>query len=159
MDPQTTPAPRLLRFASLALLVAIALFLLLTPVVRLFFPTAGGFDVGIIGTLALAALQYFAAAHMALFTYKRLLPSFYAYLCEFMQDKVLENLTAALEEVLLHPETLAAGLLPSLTERRKLLQFKFLIRCARLCFCLLPLLFFFVLAQAALTAALTVVPH
>ncbi|AMJ65046.1 hypothetical protein [Hymenobacter sp. PAMC 26628] len=160
MQPTTaTPPPRYLRFASLALTVALLVFLLLPWAVRLFDPQAGGFDAGTVNTLALAALQYFAAAHLALFTYRRLLPSFYTYLGEALQDKLLENVTDALSEVLNNPEAVDAGLLPALAEKRKLLQFKFLIRCARLLFCLSPLLFFFVLAQAALTAALTVVPH
>ena len=148
-----------LKFFSKSLGVAVLIFLVLPAVVRLFYPTAGGFDQGTLNTLALAALQYFAAAHLALFTYRKLLPGLYAYLVDFIQDKVLENLTAALEEALQHPETADSGLLPLLTERRKLQQFKFFARCARLVFCLLPLLFFFALAQCTLTAALTVVPH
>lgn len=148
-----------LKFAAKSLVVAAFVFLLLPQVLRLFYPTAGGFDQGTINTLALAALQYFAAAHLALFTYKRLLPEFYHYLVQSLQDKVLENLTSALSEVLDNPETANTNLLPLLMERRKLLQFKFSIRCMRLAFCLLPLLFFFVSAQYALTAALTVVPR
>jgi len=148
-----------LKFATLTLVVAVLVFLALPPVVRLFYPTAGGFDQGTINTLALAALQYFAAAHLALLTYKRLLPSFYNYLVDTLQDKVLENVTGELEGQLTHPETLDTGLLPVLIEHRKLLEFKFNIRCKRLLFCLLPLAFFYIGAQFALAAALTVVPH
>ncbi|WP_151087386.1 hypothetical protein [Hymenobacter baengnokdamensis] len=148
-----------LKFATSALLVAVGIFLVLPPVLRLFYPTAGGFDQGTINTLALAALQYFAAAQLALFTYKRLLPGFYAYLVDTLQDKVLENVTGELEAQLLHPETLDTGLLPVLIEHRKLLELKFTIRCKRLYFCFLPLAFFFIGAQLALTTVLTVVPH
>jgi hypothetical protein len=149
-----------LKTASLSLVVAALVFLVLPPLLRLFYPAAGGFDAGTINTLALAALQYFAAAHLALLTYKRLLPGFYAYLVDTLQDKALENVTGELEAQLLHPETPnMEGLLPVLAEHRKLLQLKFDIRCKRLLFCLLPLAFFFIGAQLALTAVLTVVPH
>lgn len=158
MQP-TQPKTNYLRLAIIGLLLAGAMFVGLPFVVHLFAPQAGSYDAGTLNVLALAALEYFAAGHLALWTYKRLLPPFYDELRTCLQDKVLENLTDALSEVVNNPETATAGLLPLLTERRKLLQFKFFIRCVRLVFCLLPLLFLFVLALYALTSALTIVPH
>lgn len=150
--------PNYLRLAALGLAAALAVFTGLPYVLRLFNPAAGSFDTGTINVLALAALEYVAAGHLALLTYKRLLPSFYDELRTCLQEKLLENVTGELTADLLHPESVANGLLPLLTERRKLLQFKFLIRCARLLICLLPLLFFFGLALYVLSQALTVVP-
>jgi hypothetical protein len=149
-----------LKFFSLTLLVAVLIFLVLPPLLRLFYPTAGSFDSGTINTLALAALQYFAATHLALFTYRRLFPTLYDYLVESLQDKVLESVTKELETQLAHPELLRdQSLLPVLSEQRQLLALKFSIRCKRLLFCLLPLAFLYIGAHYTLASVLTVVPH
>jgi hypothetical protein len=110
----------------------------------------------------LAALQFFAAVSLAYMPWRFLFPGLYGYVRDYMEDKLLENMTKVLSDALPPYETasLADGTTIQLAaERRRISQFQFTIRCVRLIFCLLSFFAFLALAQVFLNSALTVVPH
>jgi hypothetical protein len=156
------PIPRYLRRASAGLLLTGAIFVLLPPILRVLDPSAGSFGIEILNALGLGAMLFGAVLHLALFAYEKFLSPFYRYQAESLdgEGKLFENLTDALEQGL---EKLAATAWPMhgvaiQTERRKTNQFKFLIRCVRLSFCLLSLAYLLHLALQVLTVAMTAVP-
>jgi len=148
--PPLPPGGRVLVFGVAALLV----FFLLPPVLRLFYPSAGGFAPDTINAAALGAFHYFTALSLAYVSWRWLFPELYAYAVDCMSGKLLENLTDDLKLFLTHTEQEVMYA----AERRHIAQFQFLIRCIRFVFSLLPFLFFLALANHALTAALTAVP-
>lgn len=135
-------------------LVALLVFFALPPALRLLDPTAGGFAPDTINAAALGAFQYFAALSMAYVSWRWLFPGLYAYAAECMEGKLLENLTDELKQFI---SADGADLFKA-AELRHIAQLQFLIRCVRFVFALSPFLFFLLLANHALTAALTAVP-
>jgi hypothetical protein len=156
------PIPHFLRRASAGLLITGAIFMLTPPILRVLDPSAGSFGIEILNALALAAMLFGAVLHLALFAYEKFLAPLYKYQAESLdgEGKLFENLTDSLEQGL---NNLAATAHQShcveiQTERRKTNQFKFLIRCVRLSFCLLSLAYLLHLALQVVTVAMTVVP-
>jgi hypothetical protein len=140
--------------------VALLVFLFLPALLRLTIdPRANGFTPDTIGATALGAFQFFAALTIAYAAWRVLFPPLYAYAAETMQGKLLESITSDLVAALppegkwYNTQDLAA-----LTERRKIATLTFIVRCTRFAFSVLPFVFFFLQANAALTAALTAVP-
>jgi hypothetical protein len=140
--------------------VALLVFLFLPALLRLTIdPRANGFTPDTIGATALGAFQFFAALTIAFAAWRVLFPPLYAYAAETMQGKLLESITSDLVAALppmghwYNTQDLAA-----LTERRKIATLTFIVRCTRFAFSVLPFVFFFLQANAALTAALTAVP-
>jgi hypothetical protein len=160
------PIPNYLRRATVGLFITGLIFLLLPPVLRLFDPTAGSFGVELLNALGVAAMLFSAVLHGALFAYEKFLPAFHAYQGESLEreGKLFENLTDSLETQL---DACAAtaleyqdylAVLAVQTERRKTAQFKFIIRCVRLSFCLLSLAYLLHLAASMVLLAMTAVP-
>ena len=158
--------PHYLRRATAGLLLTGSVFLLLPPLLRLYDPSAGAFGVELLNALGVAAMLFSVVLHLALFAYEKFLPRFQAYQAESLEGegKLFENLTDKLESELYfidgkEPLALAATEWLSLqTERRKTAQFKFLIRCVRLSFCLLSLAYLLYLVERMVSLALTAVP-
>ncbi|TPG71983.1 hypothetical protein EAH73_01695 [Hymenobacter nivis] len=155
--PALPALPTLPKGARVAVFGALALgvFFLLPFALRLIDPTAGGFAPDTINAAALGAFQFFAALSMAYASWRWLFPDLYRYAMDCMEGKLLENLTDDLK-ALLGP-TRSVSLLEA-TEYRHIAQFQFLIRCTRFVLSLSPFLLFLLLANHALTAALTAVP-
>jgi hypothetical protein len=153
--------PRILLMVALAALV----FFAAPPALRWFseyfhLPLAGSFDLGTVNVPVLAALQFFAAVSMAYVPWRFLFPGLYGYVRDCMEGKLFENLTDELLGQL--PDTGAwntAAELTAATERRHINQFKFVIRCVRVVFSLLPFFVFLLLATHMVNTSLTVVPH
>ncbi|MDF7810509.1 hypothetical protein [Hymenobacter sp. YC55] len=162
MDPRlpTTDKPHYLRFAFISLVLASFILIGLPYVLHLFDAGAGGFTADQFNTLALAAMLVLAAVHVGFFVFRRLFPRFYDYLRECLEGegKLFENLTDQLWQPLIKADYLGPNRLAQLTERRKVAQFQFLIRCVRLSFCLLVLAYLLHLATHMLTVAMTVLP-
>jgi hypothetical protein len=135
-------------------LVALLVFFALPPALRLIDPTAGGFAPDTINAAALGAFQFFAALTMAFISWRWLFPDLYEYAVDCMEGKLLENLTDDLKLFLTHTQQD----IMHAAERRHIAQFQFIIRCTRFVFALFPFLLFLLLANHALTAALTAVP-
>lgn len=140
--------------------VALLIFLFLPAILRhTIDPRANGFTPDTIGATALGAFQFFAALTIAYAAWRVLFPPLYTYAAETMQGKLLESITSELTALLppmgqwYNTQDLAA-----LTERRKIATLTFIVRCTRFAFSVLPFVFFFLQANAALTAALTAVP-
>lgn len=155
-------SPSLPKIGRVGLLGATALlvFLLLPTILRhTIDPRANGFAPDTIGATALGAFQFFAALTIAYAAWRVLFPPLYTYAAETMQDKFLESITSDLVALLppkgkwYNTQDLAA-----LTERRKIATLTFIVRCTRFAFSVLPFVFFFLQANAALTATLTAVP-
>jgi hypothetical protein len=136
-------------------LVALLVFFALPPALRILDPTAGGFAPDTINAAALGAFQFFAALTMAYVAWRGLFPDLYRYAVDCMEGKLLENLTEDLK-TFLGAEGAVNFLLAA--EYRHIAQFQFIIRCTRFVLSLFPFLLFLLLANAALTAALTAVP-
>ncbi|MDJ0367286.1 hypothetical protein QMK33_19230 [Hymenobacter sp. H14-R3] len=134
--------------------VASSIFFVLPHVLRWFDPTAGGFAPDTVNAAALGAFHYFAALSMAYVSWRWIFPDLYAYAIDCMSDKLLANLTDELKN-LFNDRSCD---LRAVAEKRHIAQFQFLIRCVRFVFALSPFLFFLLLANHALTAALTAVP-
>ncbi len=157
------PIPHYLRRAASGLLIAAAIFLAVPFLIRLYDPTAGSFGADLLNALALAALLFSGAMHMGLYGYEKFFPRFQSYQAESLEGegKLFENLTDPLDKTM---DLCAARVitmeqyLPINIERRKIAQFKFLIRCVRLSFCLLCLAYLLHLAMQALSLAMTAVP-
>jgi hypothetical protein len=157
------PIPNYIRRATVAIVVTGLIFLLMPPALRLIDPTASGFNVEVLNALGLAAILGTGVLHMALYAYEKFLPAFQKYQAESLEGegKLFENLTDDLETSL---NRLADCPLASQEhvqvqiERRKTAQFKFIIRCVRLSFCLLSLAYLLHLALQLVTVALTAVP-
>lgn len=156
-SPVLPPLPALPKGARVAVFGALALlvFFALPPLLRLVDPTAGGFAPDTINAAALGAFQFFAALSMAYVSWRWLFPDLYRYAMDCMEGKLLENLTDDLK-ALLGPECTVSLL--EAAEHRHIAQFQFLIRCTRFVLSLSPFLLFLLLANHALTAALTAVP-
>ncbi|MBJ6109437.1 hypothetical protein JAO73_10460 [Hymenobacter sp. BT523] len=154
------PIPNYLRRAASGLLFAGAIFLGLPYLIRLYDPTAGSFGADLLNTLGLAALLFSGVLHMGLFAYEKFLPRFRQYQAESLEGegKLFDNLTDELVKPLYAEANIYPHRLAQLTERRKVNQFIFLIRCVRLSFCLLSLAYLLHLAAQLLVAALTAVP-
>lgn len=156
------PKPHYLRFAGLSLLMAAFIMLGLPSILQVFDAGAGGFTADKLNTLALAAMLVLAAVHLAFFVFRRLFPRFYDYMRECLEGegKLFDNLTDELREPIFHKSTFAPSheRMNLLTERRKVAQFQFIIRCVRLLFCLFVLGFCAWLAVHMLTVAMTVLP-
>ena len=158
--PETTPTasrgPRILFMVALAALA----FFAVPPLLRWWDPAAGAFDVGTLNALVLAALQFFAAVSMAYVPWRFLFPGLYGYVRDCMEGKLFENLTDDLLGQLPNEEAWNTQAQATVaTERRRIAQFKFLIRCVRVVFSLLPFFIFLLLATHMVNNALTVVPH
>lgn len=154
--------PRYLRLITLSLLLAAAVFVLLPHVLRFFDPSAGSFGIDTLNALAFGAVMLAAILHLGFLAYSKVFPRFRTYQAESLEGegKLFENLTDSLETDLSY---LVGWLptshrLPVLIENRKVAQFKFIIRCVRLSFCLLAFWYLVQLSEHVLTAALTVVP-
>jgi len=155
-------------------LVAILTFFFGAPLLRLL-PTLGGFTPDTLNAYTLGAAQYFLALTLAYVSWRWLFPSLYSYAVETMEGKLLKvitaSLTTSLDTVTRHftaPGAADAGNdflvqasqldINVAAERRKIATLQFTIRCVRFLFSISPLVFFFLGANAALTAALTAVP-
>jgi hypothetical protein len=138
---------------------ALAVFLFLPRVVRVFYPDFNAFGPDTINAYTLGACQFFTALTMAYAAWRLLFPSLYAYAAETMEGKILESITSELVALLPGvgqwdaPEALA-----SLAERRKIATLTFTVRCTRFAFSVLPFFLFLLLANHALASALTAVP-
>lgn len=154
--------PHYLRRASVGLLLTGLVFLFLPPLLRLLDPQAGSFGVEILNALGVAALLFSGLLHGGLFTYEKFLPRFQAYQAESLEGegKLFENLTDSLERNLIILKTLTPpeSRLAVLVENRKTAQFKFIIRCVRLSFCLLSLAYILHLIAQMVSLAMTAVP-
>jgi hypothetical protein len=154
--------PRYLRLITTALLVTAGVFVLLPFVLRFFDPSAGSFGIDTLNALAFGAVLLAAILHLGFQAYERVFPQFKAYQQDSLEGegKLFENLTSDLETNLSYLTDWVSPheRLPVLIENRKVAQFKFLIRCVRLSFCLLSLYALVLLSEHVLTAALTVVP-
>ncbi len=167
MQPTTQPPPRKGWRIIVMVAIAAAIFFLAPPALRWYtgyagLPAAGSFDTGTLNAPVLAALQFFAAVSMAFVPWRFLFPGLYRYVRDCMEDKLLENVTKSLTDMLPTPGSegwLGAQTIELAAERRRISQFQFTIRCVRLLFCLLPFFAFLALAQAFLNTALTIVPH
>lgn len=160
------PIPHYLRRASAGLLLTGVIFVALPPLLRILDPAAGSFGIEILNALGLAAMLFGAVLHLALFAYEKFLGPLYRYQAESLdgEGKLFENLTDKLESELyfingVEPTMTPGDRIIMLTERRKTAQFKFLIRCVRLSFCLLSLAYLLHLAMQVVTVAMTVVPQ
>ncbi|WP_201979357.1 hypothetical protein [Hymenobacter rubidus] len=154
------PIPNYLRRAASGLAMAAAIFLGLPFLIRLYDPTAGSFGVDLLNALGLAALLFSGALHMGLYAYEKFLPRFRTYQAESLEGEgmLFENLTTELRKPLFEEANIYPDRLAQLTERRKVHQFIFLVRCVRLSFCLLSLAYLLHLAAQMLTLAMTAVP-
>ncbi|MGI4762337.1 MAG: hypothetical protein ACRYF0_16625 [Janthinobacterium lividum] len=147
-------------------LAAVGTFIFGPPLVRLVYPSFGGFAPDTINAYTLGAAQYFLALTMAYTGWRALFPRLYDYAAETMEGKLLESITADLLALLAPPTSWPVGLdyiltperLAQVAERRKIATLQFTTRCARLIFSCSPFFIFFFAANAALTAALTAVP-
>ena len=155
-------SPRYLRLITLSLLLAAAVFVLLPYVLRFFDPSAGSFGIDTLNALAFGALMLAAILHLGFLAYSKVFPQFRTYQQDSLEGegKLFENITSGLETDLeyLVDWTQPHERLPVLVENRKVAQFKFLIRCVRLSFCLASFYALVLLSEHVLTAALTVVP-
>ena len=162
MPPQVLPRPRYLRYALLTLTLAVAVLLGLPYLLHLFDAGAGGFGTNTLNVLALAATLFWAVLQLGFLAYRALFRRFKAYQAECLEEagKLFENVTDELRAPLWQPTTFApsAERLSFLTERRKVAQFTFLVRCVRLGFCLVVLFGLLWLAQHALTVAMLAAP-
>jgi len=77
-------------------LVATSTFIFLPPLVRLVYPSFGGFAPDTINAYTLGAAQYFLALTMAYTGWRGLFPRLYDYAAETMESKLLESITAEL---------------------------------------------------------------
>ena len=148
------PIPHYLRRATAGLFVTGAIFVGLPPVLRIIDPAAGSFGIELLNALGLAAMLFGAVLHLALV----------AYQAESLdgEGKLFENVTAPLEAALEEHRARTYDpdiLLRLQVESRQTAQFKFLVRCVRLSFCLLSLAYLLHLALQVVTVALTVVPQ
>jgi len=154
--------PRYLRLITFSLLLAAAVFVLLPHVLRFFDPSAGAFGIDTLNALAFGAVMLAAILHLAFLAYSKVFPRFRTYQQESLEGegKLFENLTDSLETDLSYVTDWLSPheRLPLLIENRKVAQFKFLIRCVRLSFCLLAFYALVQLSEHVLTAVLTVVP-
>jgi hypothetical protein len=158
----TKAQPRYLRLITFSLLLAAAVFVLLPHVLRFFDPSAGAFGIDTLNALAFGAVLLAAILHLGFLAYSKVFPRFRTYQQESLEGdgKLFENLTDNLETSLSYLEdwTSPHERLPVLIETRKVAQFKFIIRCVRLSFCLLAFYALVQLSEHVLTAVLTVVP-
>ncbi|MDO7849234.1 hypothetical protein Q5H92_22915 [Hymenobacter sp. M29] len=154
------PIPNYLRRAASGLLMAGAIFLGLPFLIRFYDPTAGSFGADLLNALGLAALLFSGVLHMGLYAYEKFFPRFQLYQAESLEGegKLFENLTDALVKPLFTEDNIYPNRLAQLTERRKVHQFIFLMRCVRLSFCLLCLGFLLSLAAFMLYLAMVAVP-
>lgn len=157
------PVPNYLRRATLGVLITGLVFVLLPAVLRIFDPSAGSFHVDTLNALGLAAVLFSGVVHLALFAYEKLLPSFYDYQRESLEGekKLFENITDTLETgiVALRKQTQDVRTLTEIqAEARKTAQFKFLVRCARISFCLLSLAYLLHLVLDMVKTAMLAVP-
>lgn len=152
--------PHYLRRATAGVLLTGLIFLLLPPVLRLYDPTAAGFNVDVLNALGLAAILGTGMLHMALYAYEKFFPRFKDYQAESLEGegKLFENLTDELRTPLYQHDEVGVAQLNTFIERRKVAQFIFLIRCVRLSFCLLSLAYLLHLAERMITLAMTAVP-
>jgi hypothetical protein len=154
--------PRYLRLITFSLLLAATVFVLLPFVLRLFDPSAGSFGIDTLNALAFGALLLAAILHLGFLAYSKVFPQFRAYQQDSLEGegKLFENITSDLEIDLRYfiDWVQPHERLPVLIENRKVAQFKFLIRCVRLSFCLLAFSYLVQLSEHVLTAALSVVP-
>lgn len=147
-------------------LAAVSTFFFGPPLVRLVYPSFGGFAPDTINAYTLGAAQYFLALTMAYAGWRALFPRLYDYAAETMEGKLLESITAELLALLSPPDYWPEALphsptterLAEVAERRKIATLQFSTRCARLLFSCSPFFIFFFAANAALTSALTAVP-
>lgn len=158
----TQTRPRYLRLITSALVVTAVVFVLLPFVLRFFDPSAGSFGIDTLNALAFGAVLLAAILHLGFIAYERVFPQFKTYQQDSLEGegKLFENITSDLERDLhyLVEWTRPHERLPVFIENRKIAQFKFLIRCVRLSFCLLALSYLVQLSEHVLTAALSVVP-
>lgn len=158
------PIPNYLRQATKGLFITGVIFVALPPVLRVLDPSAGSFGIEILNALGLAAMLFGAVLHLALFAYEKFLPQFHSYQAESLEGdgKLFENITTPLEERFGKFTNRELGFKEHLNvqvEYRKTAQFKFIIRCVRLSFCLLSLAYLLHLAMQVVTVAMTVVPN
>ena len=162
------PIPHYLRRATAGLFVTGAIFVGLPPVLRVIDPAAGSFGIELLNALGLAAMLFGAVLHLALIAYEKFLAPLYRYQAESLdgEGKLFENVTAPLEASLeacrarVHDRAYDPDTLLRLqVESRQTAQFKFLVRCVRLSFCLLSLAYLLHLALQVVTVAMTVVPQ
>ena len=158
------PIPRYLRRATAGLVVTGAIFIGLPPILRILDPSAGSFGIELLNALGLAAMLFGAVLHLALTAYEKFLAPLYKYQAESLDGdgKLFENVTAPLEASLEECRSRAYDhdtLLRLQVESRQTAQFKFLVRCVRLSFCLLSLAYLLHLALQVVTVAMTVVPQ
>lgn len=158
----TKSHPRYLRLITFSLLLAATVFVLLPHLLRFFDPSAGSFGIDTLNALAFGAVMLAAILHLGFLAYSKVFPQFRTYQQESLEGegKLFENITGDLEIKLQYAEDWLAPheRLPLLIENRKVAQFKFIIRCVRLSFCLLAFYALVQLSEHVLTAVLTVVP-
>lgn len=128
---------------------------------------AGGFGLNTLNALALAATLFWAVLQLGILAYRALFRRFKGYQAECLEEagKLFENVT---DELCTPPfavpgvaQTLDLSQVQTLklfTERRKVAQFTFLVRCVRSLCCLATLFALCWLAQHALTVAMLAPP-
>ncbi|MGI4834623.1 MAG: hypothetical protein ACRYFK_14300 [Janthinobacterium lividum] len=167
MPPVPLPKPRYLRYALLTLTLAVTVLLGLPYLLHFFDAGAGGFGTNTLNVLALAATLFWAVLQLGFLAYRALFGRFKIYLAECLEEagKLFENVTDELRKPLFpNPATTdyaslsEAEKIAILTERRKVSQYTFTVRCVRLAFCLLVLFGLLHLAEHALTVAMLASP-
>jgi len=156
------PNPRYLRYALLTLALAIVVLLGLPYLLHFFDAGAGGFTSDKLNVLALAATLFWVVLQLGFLAYRTLFRRFKGYQAECLEEagKLFENVTDELRTPLFPAADVVQNLdisqqhtLAIFTERRKVAQFTFLVRCVRLAFCLVTLFALCWLALHTLTLA------
>lgn len=159
--------PHYLRLMTMGLVLTAAIFLGLPSLLRLYDPTAGNFNVETLNAVALGAVLLAGVLHSGFFAYRQLFPRFYDYQRECVEEngKMFENITDDLRRPLFPAADVAESLditqaqtLAILTERRKVAQFQFIIRCVRFLLCFLVLAYCLHLASDMVKTAMLAVP-
>lgn len=160
--PESIQKPRYLLLAFVAVVLATLTMLAFKDFLPHLDRSAGGFGYDRLNILALAGLLFVDVLFMGFLAYRFIFPRFRAYQGESLEaeGRLFENLTDELRAPLYDPTSLAltTDQVAVLTERRKVSQFQFTIRCVRLLFCLLALFALLSLAQHVLTVAMLAVP-
>ena len=160
MPPQPLPPPRYLRYASLSVALAALVLFGLPYLLHLFTHAAGGFTVDQLNSFALAAALFWLVLQLAYLAYRALFRRFRAYQGECLEEqgKLFENVTSELRDPLYDGKVPSDARLQLFIERRKVAQFQFMVRCARLLFCFLALAYLLHLAQWAVTVGMGLRP-
>ena len=163
MPPVQLPSPHYLRYALVTLALAVFVLLGLPYLLHVFDAGAGGFTTDKLNTLALAATLFWGVLQLGFLAYRALFRRFKGYQSECLEEsgKLFENVTEELEKRLAKLDETPFNTVQHFelqVEMRKTAQFKFIVRCVRLSFCLVTLFALLQLAQHALTVAMLATP-